>query len=102
FEIECRQSELARNLRVARQPFESSGDHQMNDDEEIVIDCEDDSFSGAANFAHDFAGHIGNCWLDCAQHEWIRKSHASQYLSTDASADRFDVDGHIREFRHAV
>ena len=47
--VERGESELARELRAGRQPFEAAGDHQMDDDEEIGFEPDHDPLAEAAN-----------------------------------------------------
>ena len=46
---EQRQRDAARRLLVAREPAKASGDHQVDHDEEVVVERDDDALAESAN-----------------------------------------------------
>src|SRR5439155_399985 len=43
---------------------------------------------------------LGRRRIECAEDKRARQSDSEQRLAEEAFLERFDVDGHIREFRH--
>ena len=51
-EIEQRERDSSRRLLIVGEPAQAAGDHQVNDEEEIVFEREDDALADAANVEH--------------------------------------------------
>ena len=101
-EVERGQSELARDLRAARQPLESARNHQMDDDEEIVFEREHDSLAEAAD-RDDFASFEGGRGgLDGAEHERVRQPQFLERMAEHARLEGLDVNRDVGKFRHGA
>ena len=51
------------------EPLEAAGDHQMDDEEELVFECEDDALAEAAELGDVFAFEVARSGLDRAEDE---------------------------------
>ena len=99
-EVERGEADLARQLRAPRLPVQPAGDHQVEDEEEVVVEREDDALAEP----RDASDHLP---LDRAERR-RRRSHqkradqpnAVDRLADDPRGKRFDVDRDVRQFRH--
>ena len=70
-------------------------DHEMEDDEELVVHLENDPFPEAFHAGDSFANQISEWRFDCAQQERRLESNFLERLPNDASTERLDVDGNV-------
>src|SRR4029077_5454896 len=94
------QAELPWHLRAGREPAEAAGDHQMDDEEELAVEFEHDALAEAADGVDVPAFQLGRRRIERAEDKRARQSDFEQRLPEEPLLERFDVDGHIREFRH--
>jgi hypothetical protein len=101
-EIERGKTDLSRHCRDRRSPMEPTCDHQMENEEEMAFKAEHNAFTHPTEFMHDLPMGLGKRWIDCPEEKGAMQSDAGDLLSNDLALKRFDVDRHIREFRHAI
>src|SRR5947207_9597987 len=65
-------------------PAETAGDHQMDDDEELVLELDHDPLADAAHAADAFAFDLGGRGVDGAKDERAEKADAIQRRAGDA------------------
>ena len=99
-EVERRQARAARELDSRRLPVESAGDHQMQDEPEIVIEPEDDSLPQSPRLADGLAVGLVQGRVERPQQERAADAHAVQALADDATVEGLDIDGDIRQLGH--
>ena len=80
--------------------MQTAGNHQVQDEPEIVVEADGDAFADAAQGAHFFAVDRGERRFDGAQQKWAGEAHALERLAQDARFERFDVDGDVGELGH--
>jgi hypothetical protein len=83
-EVERRETEFARDLRPFRQPLQPAGDHEVEDDEHLVLEREDDALAEAAKGYDAFAGEIGGRGLDGPQHERVAETEFLERMAEHA------------------
>src|SRR5580658_4962499 len=74
----------------------------MEDEPEVVFEADADAFAEAAELEDLFAGGVGEGRGCGAEEEWADDADGFQGLAENAFFERFNVNGDIREFRHAV
>jgi hypothetical protein len=99
-EVEGGEAELSRNLRAFRQPFEATGNHQMDDEEEVVLEAEDDALAEAAQCDDGFSGELCGTGLDRAKDEWVGEPDLFERMAEHAGFQRFEVDRDVGKFGH--
>src|SRR5438876_3387399 len=82
--IERRETDFSGDFSAGGQPPKSACDHQMDDDEEVALERDHDSFADAADGLHFMAFELRWSGLDRAEDERARKSHTRQWLTDDA------------------
>jgi hypothetical protein len=65
-EIERSQTAGPRNFGSASTPVEASGDHQMQDQPQVVIETYRDSFANPAELSDSFAFDADEGWIDAS------------------------------------
>ena len=82
-------------------PVKAAGDHEMEDQPEVVFETDADAFAEAAELEDFFAGGVRYWRARCAQEEGTDDADRFESLAEDAGFEGFDVNGDIWEFRHA-
>ena len=110
WEIESSETDLARNLDpwsligvicvICGLPLETAGDHQVNDQEEVVIHLPDDALAETLEPAHAPALNRVDRRIDRTDEERARDANTLQPLPDDAGAERVEVELDVRQFRH--
>ena len=85
-----------------RLPVKPAGDHQVQDQPELVLKPDGNSLSHSPQLAHCLAPDGFQRRLECPEQERAVDSHPLQPLSDYAPDERLDVDHDVREFRHGV
>src|SRR5262245_7990058 len=81
-------------------PLETSGYHEMYDEEVIDLATDDDLLSKPVNGAH-FAANDRRDWrIHRPQKKWARDTDALQSLVQNTRFQCFNVDNNVREFGH--
>ena len=82
-------------------PVKAAGDHEMEDQPEVVFETDADAFAEAAELEDFFAGGVSERRVCCAQEEGTDDADRFESLAQNARFEGFDVNGDIGEFRHA-
>src|SRR5439155_9129745 len=75
-EIEGSEADLARWLGPERLPVQPAGNHQVQDEKQVVLQCEDDAFAEAAQSDDALAVGFFNRRLDAAKEKWVEQTDA--------------------------
>jgi hypothetical protein len=102
-EVERGQSQLlldrgARDIR----PVQAAGDHQVDDQPDVVVEADRDALAEPRERCHRRAFDRFQRRRDRAQQERIRDAHAFEPPPADVTIERLDVDGDVRKFGHEV
>jgi hypothetical protein len=72
----------------------------MQNQPELALDSDRDTFADAAQFAHDFALDIGQRRLGGTQQKGSANPHADQRLPDDASFEGAEIGADVGKFGH--
>src|SRR6516165_8162683 len=75
WEVERCESDLPDGFRAARSPTEPPGDHQMKNEEEVILEREDDPLAETAKLDNPLPLRGADRHIDRAQEEWTREPH---------------------------
>jgi len=64
--------------------MQAAGDHQVDDEVEIVLEAQHDALAHAADFLHALALERDDRRHRCAKHERIQQPHIREGLALDA------------------
>ena len=81
-------------------PSQAASDHQMDDEKQVLVKCEHDSFAETADSFHCPSGNGLDGRIDRAQDERAAQVDLLEDAAADFRRQRFDVDRHVRQFRH--
>src|SRR6185369_3094430 len=81
-------------------PAEAACNHQMNDQEQFVVEHQDDAFPDATDRSHDRPGHGGDRGFHRSQDERAAQQDTVEALPSDPFSERLDVDRNVWEFWH--
>ena len=102
-EVERRQDHLRpdarRSARLA--PAQPPRDHQVDDQEELVVELEHDALADAPHAADDLAGDRVDRRRHRAQDERARQHHLFEHSAGHLRPQRFHVDHDVWKFRHS-
>lgn len=82
--------------------MKASGDHQMEDEPEVVFEADADAFAEAAEVDDSFARGVGERRSCGAEEKRADDADGVEGLAENARFERFDVNGDVWEFRHAL
>jgi len=89
------------------QPVKSSGDHQVKDEEQVilgpnslVLEFPDDLFPDAAQVKHSLVLCIGYRRVDTAQEKWAGDSNSLKRLANNSRLKAFDINRDVGKFTH--
>jgi hypothetical protein len=85
-----------------REPHETPGDHQVDDQEEVVVKREHDALVQPPHVADRFADRRVDPRNRRAQHERIAQVDRDDALAGDTRGERLAIDLEIRQFGHRV
>ena len=83
-------------------PVEAAGDHEVEDQPEMVIEAEGDALADAAELVDGTSFGGGERWLDGAEEERAGEADALKSTADYARFERVDVGGDVGELRHGV
>src|SRR5947207_7096375 len=78
------EADARRSLVHGVEPAQPPRDHQMDDQEQFLFECDNDALAQAPHFLHTFALRFDDGWYCAAQHEWIDQPDALKRLTDDA------------------
>ena len=81
-------------------PVEAAGDHEMEDEEEVVVEAEDDALADAAERADGAAFDGLDAWDGGAKKEGRGDAEVFERLADDAGLQRGEVGGDVGELGH--
>lgn len=99
-EVERGEADLSRRLGSGRDPAQPPGDHEMDDDEELVLQLPHEALAHPAKEEHPAAGERGEGWIDGAEDERVRQSDGFQPAAEDAALERLQIDHDVRKLWH--
>jgi hypothetical protein len=77
--------------------MQTARDHEMDDEPEVAVETERNTFADAANLAHDATLDARKRRIRGAQHERAAfEANALERLADDARHERGDVGGYVR------
>src|SRR6185312_1030791 len=88
-------------LRIKIPPVQASGDHQMQDEEQVVIEDKDNAFADAAKRTNFFAFDLANAGYRSAQQQWAGDAEVFQSLPDNPRRQRGEVGRDVGKFGHA-
>jgi hypothetical protein len=100
WEIEGGQRDPPGRLRAARAPPESAGDHEVNDEEELILQLEHDPLSDPSERQHALSLGRGDRRLHRAEKKWTQDPDVLDRLSADARGERLQVEEDVGELGH--
>ena len=87
-------------IRARRTPAQAPGDHQMDDEEEVVLEAEDDALAEPAERDDRATDDGGDRWIDGAQEERAREAHRLERLAENARREALEVQLDVGVLRH--
>src|SRR5439155_10342971 len=100
-ELEGRQPDLAGRARARRSPVKATGDHQVEDEEELALELEDDALAEAAEPDDPPALRLADRRIDGADEKWGREPDTLERLPDHARGQVLDVDDDVGKLGHA-
>ena len=100
-EVERRQAQLPGHGRARWAPAQTPGDHQVQDEEQVVVDADDDPFAEAFHGLH--RAPLGGLerGRDGPQHERAEQPGPLDSLPDDARREAGHVHLDVRQLQHA-
>ena len=98
--IESGESTRRRNLDSTRAPVKTAGDHQMENEPEVVFEADADAFAESAEVDDSFPIRAGERWGCGAEQKRADDADSVEGLAEDAAFEGFDVNSDVGEFRH--
>lgn len=99
-EIESCELIFSGETEAGRFPVEASGDHEVQDEPEVVIEADGDSFADAAEGADRLSFECSSGRGDGAEQEGAGEADFGERFAEDSLVERGQVGGYVREFRH--
>jgi hypothetical protein len=101
-EVEREQADLAGNTRTARLPAESTGDHQMEDQEQLALRFHDNALAEPVEVDDGSPFHRRERRIDGAKKKRRGEPHAFDAVSDDTRAQRVEIQQDVGELGHLV
>jgi len=101
-EIESGQATRRRDLGATFLPVESAGDHQVEDQPEVIVEAYADAFAEAAEMANRFAFRASERRVRGAQQKWAGDAYSFEALPENALLERFEVNDDVGKLGHLV
>src|SRR5215472_3060743 len=92
-EIERREADPSRHRRAAGSPVEPAGDHEVEDEEQPVLEHEDQPLALTPERGHPLAGSGPQRWIGGANQRRPTHADSLQRLAQHARGQRLQVDG---------
>lgn len=83
-------------------PEKATGDHEVNDQEEVVFCLDDDAFAQAGDGSDTFVVDGLDWWIEGSQEGGAIDACADEPLIENAAGEGLDVDIDVGEFGHAA
>lgn len=81
-------------------PLESTGDHEVHDDEAAVLERNHDALADPAEAGDDTAGEIGRRGIDRSQHERFQDVDVLERLARDQRIQPLEIHDDIGQLWH--
>jgi hypothetical protein len=81
--------------------MQSAGNHQMQDQPEILFEADTNPFPEPPQVQNALANRTADWWHRGALQEWADDAHRFEPLPKNALFESFNVDDDIWQFRHA-
>lgn len=95
-EIECGKMLLAGECRFPRLPLQTTCNHQMQDEPQLIFESNRDAFAEPSQ-AHDlFAAALTRGWRDTAEQKWIAEADRFQAAPANSRTQRGNVNINVR------
>ena len=101
-EVKGGESIAAGKPGIWRTPMQTTGDHQVENEPEVLIDADGDALANAAQLADGAALEVLKRRVHGAKEKRTREADANERLVEDAGFERGDIGGDVGEFRHDV
>jgi hypothetical protein len=95
-EVEGGQADPGGDFRPGWFSVEAAGDHQVGEEEEVVLEGEDDAFAEAACAEQALTVERLQRWLDRSQEEGADQADSLQWLAEETGLESLDVDREVR------
>src|SRR6185436_708140 len=82
-------------------PAQASRDHQMNDDEQLLVERQDNALAETAHTTHWLRPDFVNRRRDRAEDEGALQLDTREGMADELLSQRFDVERDVGQFRHA-
>ncbi len=99
FEIKSSERRLATERR-ARLPVQSAGDHQMQNQPQIIVEPQRNPFADSSDGSNTLAMHRVERWIERVQQERAVNSNGLEFLAERVTLERLDVDRDIGQLGH--
>ena len=99
-EVERGRSDLAGHLRPRLLPVQPARDHEMQHEEQVVVELEDDALAEPAQAADRLAEDGVDRRVEGAEEKRIGEPDLRQRLADDAGAEAVDVGDDVGKFGH--
>jgi hypothetical protein len=76
--------------------MQTAGDHEMQDDEQVVVEPEDDALSGSADVSNALVNDLAERRLDGSEQKRGSQAHLEELLADEPALERLDVDRNVR------
>src|ERR1051326_5555244 len=83
-------------------PVQPPGDHEMDDEPEIVVETNGDALADAAKRGHAMSKNRRQRRVRGAQKRWPGREDLFEHLAEDAALQSFNVNDDIGQFGHAL
>src|SRR6185295_15362797 len=100
--LESRQRTPFGTALTACEPMQAPGDHQVDDQPEVILKAKRDTFAEAPHFPDTLAEGLPQWRLRASEKKWTRQAHALERTALHPSSKCFDVERDVRQFRHEV
>jgi hypothetical protein len=80
--------------------MEAAGNHEVENEPQVVLDSDGNAFADAAKCADGAAFDAGEWRLDGAEKKGAGEADAFEGLAEDAGVEGRDIGSNVREFRH--
>src|SRR5207249_7036338 len=99
--VEGRQVHPATEPCRGRAPVEPARDHEVEDEEELVLEPENDALSQPLQAENRLPLESADGGIDRAQEKRTRQPNATERLPDDAGSETLDVDDDVGQLGHA-
>src|SRR5262249_33016549 len=101
-EIERRDGAASADLRAPRLPVEAARDHEVQDQEEVLLEREHDALADPFDARHSLAASLRDRRRDRPQEKRASEADLLEPLADDARTKRLEIGGDVRKLRHGT